>query len=194
MIQKAFQNGIFQKRYRRSQAEIIGITIVMVLIMLGIVFVIRFVIIPQDENIKKIYDKAQIGANFIDAMMITKTTCNSFSMREMIQNCFESQGQFSAQVVCSEDLICRNSSGCRSCDYANDTIEYMLNNTLISVDKRYDLFICEWDDINLRCMPDTIISNFQHKSCLEANKEYDAKQTPIPTTLGRRLVVQIYTC
>ena len=177
----------------KSQAELIGITIVMVLVMLGIVFVIKFVIIPEDVNIKKVYDKAQIGANFIDAMLITKTGCNELSMRDLIVDCFDSNGNPSAQRMCPEDTqICLTPGGCRSCQYLNSTLEVMLNETLNAINTQYDLFICKWSDIMLECESE-VISNFSHRSCLASNKEYDAKQTLVRTSRNVR-VIQIYVC
>jgi hypothetical protein len=196
------QDKLLGKKKHKSQAEIVGITIVMVLIMLGIVFVIKFVIIPQDENLKKIYDKTQIGANFYDAMLLTDTNCNGQSMRDLIANCFESFGASGrpdplSQYLCNPDLTlgldCSNSDDCKSCNYVNRTIEYLLDQSLIAINQPFDLQICSWDTIKKECEPTSIISNFSYKSCLNANKGHDSKQTIIPTQVGSR-VIQIYIC
>ena len=185
-----------------SQAEIVGITIVMVIIMLGIVFVIRFVVMAKDENLKKVYDKAQIGANFIDAMLLTETQCNRRTMRDLIQNCYETYdgADVSAQYLCPPDgIVCTDSPGCWSCDYANRTLRYFLNHTLDSINQRYDLFICDWNEITRECHENdagrfSIMSSFSYKSCLGDQVGTDSKQAIIPTPTRGARVIQIFIC
>lgn len=178
---------------KKSQAEIVGIAIVMVLIMLGVVFVIRFIVLPENENIKQIYDQIQIGANFIDAMLITHTNCSGVTMTELIKNCFEQYDNPTSQHRCPEVPICDTPGGCRACEFLNATIEFMLNRSLDSINERYDFFICGWNQDEDRCEPDDIITNFTRNSCLAEGKELESKQSPIPTDVGPK-VAQIYIC
>ncbi len=188
-----------QKR-KSAQAEIVGITIVMVLIMLGIIFVIKYVILPEGYNIKQAYDKTQIAANFMDAALKTTTNCNTLTITELIQDCSEHYSSPSYLYQCPEDFnlnICIG--GCSSCEYLNESMEYMLNNSLNQMPQvKYDLFICRWDEANSRCFGGSadIISNFAHNYCnstTDRTVTYESKQQPIPTDVGNR-VAQMYVC
>jgi len=81
-----------KKTLKKAQAEIVGITIVMVLIMLGIIFVIKFVVLPDEYNIKQAFDQSQMAANFMDSVLKTTTTCNNLEVTELIQDCAENYG------------------------------------------------------------------------------------------------------
>jgi hypothetical protein len=194
----------------KAQSEIVGITIVMVLIMLGIVFVIRFVVLSDDVNIKGVFDKTQTASNFIDTMLKTTSGCDRLRMTELIYNCINNYDMEINQRLCSSDSICTQPGGCRSCDYLNKTIGYLLNSSLNNINARYDFFICEWDDISAepQCktydmanpgeveLSSKLITYFNHQSCLlNPGRGYETKQSPLPTSSGTgNLVVVIYLC
>ena len=188
------------RRETKAQAEIIGITIVMVLIMLGIIFAIRFVIIPEDANIKQSYDRNQMAANFMDAMLKTTTPCNTLTFTELIQDCAENHGSEALQYNCPAAEVhgvnvCNGVDSCRSCVFLNNSLGVLMEH---SIDKmlqyRYDFFICRWDAISNRCLENEILSQYSSVTpCLGQSRDYDSKQQPIPTAAGNR-VVQMYIC
>jgi len=178
---------------KKAQAEIIGITIVMVLIMVGIIFVIRFVVLPDNSTIKQSFDRNQFAANFIDVTLKTSTNCRGFEMTELVQHCFESGGSqgLSPNDFCPSDpLICPG--GCSSCDFLNTTFELILNNSLQKLPQfGYDIRMCEWDSFSNNCTQD-IIGSFSQNSCF-LKRNYDSKQQGIPTDVGLR-VIQMNIC
>lgn len=181
-------NVFFQKRSNKSQAEIMGIAIVMVLIMLGIIFVIRFVILPEDVNIKKSYDQTQMAANFLSSAVKTTTECNKLSVTELIQDCAENYGNNLALYSCP--------NGMNSCDFLNYSMEILLNASLnIMPQVNYDLFICYWDEYNAQCSTNQgdILSNFSKTGCLGKRVEWESQQHSLPTDVGVR-VIQMYIC
>jgi hypothetical protein len=189
-----------QKLNKKSQTEIIGITIVMVLIMLGIIFVIRFVVLSDNYNIKQEFDKSQMAANFMDAVLKTTTSCNQLTITELIMNCAEFYGNTNQLYNCPSDTalgICPG--GCRSCDFLNQSLEYILNNSLNQMPQvNYEMYICRWNPANAECNTGVgdIISSFQHANCRNATRfpiGYTQKQQPIPTNVGNR-VLQMYIC
>lgn len=191
---------IIEKKNKLGQAEIIGITIVMVLIMIGIIFVIKYVVLPDDFNIKESYDKTQIAANFMDAMLKTTTNCNNLPMTELIQNCVEHYGSTLLYQCPADDALGICTGGCTSCEYVNQSISHILTNSLDKMPQiSYDFFICKWDDANGECEmndpanPDeaNMISYFPKDNCtnLAVYKKYDQKQQPIPTNAGNRVAV-----
>lgn len=196
------------KSNRRSQAEIMGITIVMVLIMLGIVFVIKFVVLPENIDIKQIYDKTQMSSNFINSLSRINSNCSGRTIGDLIQDCVENYNNPVNQIICYQDFICKDGD-CSSCEYMNNSIGYMLNHSFNVMNVKYDFMICKWDDtgdipacetidpgrpgvINIS---ESIISYFEHGSCLAkgARAEYESKQILIPTSQGNRYI-QVYIC
>lgn len=185
---------------KKSQSEIVGITIVMVLIMLGIIFVIRYVVLPNDYNVKQAFDKTQTAANFMDTLLKTSTHCNSLSITKLIQDCFENYDT-SFLYSCPPDTtnnICIG--GCTSCEFLNQSLSIILNKTLNTMPQiKYDFYICRWDSANGVCydlFPSDIISKYIHDDCLNYTRHpngYEAKQQPIPTDIGNRRA-QIYVC
>ncbi|MCB9358628.1 hypothetical protein H6503_01730 [Candidatus Woesearchaeota archaeon] len=184
----------------KAQAEIVGITIVMVLIMLGIVFVIKYIVLPQDYNIKDAYDKTQTAANFMDAVMKTTTKCNTLTITELIQDCAERYGT-EFLYNCPEDTmagICPG--GCDSCTYLNASLEHILENSLDEMPQvHYDLYVCRWNHANGECfdlVEGDMISYFPMHDCQDGSrwtKGYEAKRLAIPTDVGNR-VMQMYIC
>lgn len=177
-----------QNKSKKSQAEIVGITIVMVLIMLGIIFVIRYVVLPEDYNIKQAFDKTQMAANFMDAVLKTTTTCNTLTITKLVQDCAENYGSVSSQYTCPGNIT--------SCIFLNQSLELVLNSSLNKMPQvNYDFYICMWDDANDKCGSE-IISSFPKNYCnrtVNTTRGYEAKQQPIPTDVGNR-VAQIYVC
>lgn len=69
----------------KAQAEIVGMAIVIILIIIGISFVARFTAGPADY--KKQFTQSEISSNTLDALLKTTSNCNWLSMEELLQNC-----------------------------------------------------------------------------------------------------------
>jgi hypothetical protein len=183
---------IIHKLSKKAQSEIIGIAIVMVLIMLGIVFVINFVIMPSDSsNIKVQYDRVQMASNAISSILKTTTSCNKLTITELLQDCAEKHGDLSSQYLCPANSILTGScstDSCHSCEYMNESLNYMFENAINPLMIRYDFYICQLDEFTAGCMDNTIMTSINHMSCQGSNvTAKDSKQTPIPTNVGNRI-------
>jgi hypothetical protein len=191
----------YSTKTNKGQSEIVGIAIVMVLIMIGLVFVINFVIMGSEgENIKVIYDRAQLASNAISSIIRTTTSCYGLTMTELLQDCNEKYGDISAQKQCPADSRLTGSCAtatCNSCNFFNQTLQYLLSNSIDPLKTRYDLYICTWDPMAMDCIdmsPGDIIAHISYNSCRRSNATtIDAKQVPIPTNEGNK-VAQIYVC
>lgn len=191
MISRIFPFTKTRKNFHtRGQAEIIGITLVMILIMIGIIFVIRYVVLPEDASIKQAYDRNQLAANFMDALLKTTTHCNGLTMTELVQDCAEQWGGGGLYQCPATAGIC--AGGCTSCDFLNNSLAVVFEDALDPLLQfGYDFFICRWDSFENSCGT-PIYSHFSNRSCL-TRLQYDSKQQPIPTQVGNR-VVQMYIC
>ena len=78
------------KNSRRAQMEAIGITIIVVLVLIGVLFGIQFVIKQKPVSVGSEFRRSQIAANFLSTLADTTTTkaeCNGLSFSELVQYC-----------------------------------------------------------------------------------------------------------
>lgn len=105
-------------KFRKSQTEIIGLAIVVVLLIIGMTFVIRFILAKEPIDYKKQFTQAEIASNMLNTFLKTASKdCNGLTMTELLQDCGH-----------SKSIFCQN--GLVSCDYAEEAAMEIFNNTL----------------------------------------------------------------
>jgi len=68
--------------------EIMGLAIIIILLMLALVFVVRFTLIPNQNAPKKEFSQAQIAANTLNAMLQTNVEeCNEATIERLFVDC-----------------------------------------------------------------------------------------------------------
>jgi hypothetical protein len=111
-------------QFKKSQMEIMGLAVVVILITLGIFFVIQFIVLKEPSQVKKTYTQTQSAANLLNSMLKTTTKdCIETSISQLLQDCVAHFSSETNQILCED--------GNHSCKYVNNTIKYILNNTLI---------------------------------------------------------------
>jgi len=75
-----------QSRNKKSQMEIMGLAIVVVLLVLGMLFAIKFVLFQPQQTYRKEYTETQLAANMLNTMLNTNTNCNDLSIGELLQD------------------------------------------------------------------------------------------------------------
>ncbi|MBI2134986.1 hypothetical protein HYU09_03270 [Candidatus Woesearchaeota archaeon] len=154
---------------KKSQTEIIGLAIVVVLLVIGMTFVIRFMLAKETVDYKKQFTQAEIASNMLNTFLkSTSKDCNGLTMTELLQDCGH-----------SKSIFCQN--GQVSCDYARDTAKEVFNKTLDawSLDYEFKAFQQEESPI------------FTLGSPCPASKK--SKTFPIPTGSGT-LFVRLDVC
>jgi hypothetical protein len=73
-------------RSKKSQMEIMGLAIVVVLIIIGLLFSIKFVLFKQPSTYREDYTTTQLAANTINTLLKTNTECNEISIKELLQD------------------------------------------------------------------------------------------------------------
>ena len=98
----------------KSQMEIMGLAIVIILIVLGMLLVIRFVVLKPQKDVKGDYTQTRIAANTMSALLNKDlyTDCNGESLATLIKDCAVQK-----TIYCGET----------SCDFMNKTIENYFN-------------------------------------------------------------------
>ena len=116
---------------KRGQMEIMGLTIVVILIILGVLFGIRVISKPQ-ADIEKEFKMKSMSVNYLNTLLGTTSDCYKATFRELIQDC--AQG---AAIRCN---LPDGGIG-DSCLYTDDVFTKLLNNTLTKIKKRYHLHL-----------------------------------------------------
>ena len=114
---------------RKSQMEIMGLAIVVVLIVLGMLFAVRFFINREPVDYKAKFTQKQLAQNIVTAFLNTKTlNCYGMSITELLQDCGQSKS-----VTCGD--------GTDSCKYVRDTADFILSQTLAQWNLDYKFLI-----------------------------------------------------
>jgi len=71
---------------KKAQTEIIGLTMVLILIILGMIIVVRF---ATEETIdyRKQFTQAELASNTLNTLLDTTSLCDGLSMTGLLQHC-----------------------------------------------------------------------------------------------------------
>ena len=112
---------------KKAQMEILGLAIVVVLLILGMVFVIEFIVTKKPSNLKKDIVESQVASNYLSTYLDTSVPeCNSLTITELLQDCAAQGG-----------IKCQDSKP--SCDKAKEVAQAIFARTFDQRKLRYDL-------------------------------------------------------
>ena len=104
---------------KKAQTEIIGLVIVIILVILGATFFIRYMMYKEPMEYKKEFTQAELASNMLNTFLETTSDCNgiTYTMSELLQNCGQGGG-----IVCGGNPD--------SCEYVKDAAEKIFEKTL----------------------------------------------------------------
>jgi len=149
---------------KKAQAEIMGLAIIVILIIIGMFFLIKFLTIDTIDY-KKQYTQAELVSNMITTFLRTTSDCG-FSMTELLQDCNQ-----------DKSIICNDES---SCDYVSVTAQQIFMETLEKWNVDYEFKVFNDNDA---------IITLGEKCVLDKK----SKLFPIPTSSGN-LFVEMDVC
>ncbi|MEM4242834.1 MAG: hypothetical protein QXM31_02945 [Candidatus Woesearchaeota archaeon] len=156
-------------RQVKSQMEIMGLAIIVILVTLGILFAIAWLLQAPSSGPVEHEEDAILAANFISAALGTTTDCNKRTVRELLQDCAVTQGA----TKCGQQT---------SCDYARDVIQALLDNTLKVWKKDYYLAMTGT----------SALEEMRFGSSCKGEKEM--KEQPLPVTPAFKISVLLEIC
>ena len=161
------------RKNKKSQAEIVGLVIIVLLITIGLLFVVKFVVLREPSELKKGFVHSELASNMINVLLKTTTDCKGSSVTELFQDCagFE-------RIDCNDDNVPD------SCDKVDETIEMIFNNSLEKWNKPY-----EFSAYLVGSKP---IIEKSYGKC-PRNIDRESKTYPIPTDRGT-LFIQLDIC
>jgi hypothetical protein len=153
---------------RKAQTEIMGLAIVVILLILGMTFVVKFLLSKEPTDYKQQFIHSELATNMINTFLKTVSKdCNGLSMTELLQDC----GQ-------SESIIC---DGQLSCSYVENEAQFILSKTLESWKVPYEFKAFQQEENPIFALGSPCLSNKKSKTF------------PIPTTSGT-LFVKLDVC
>lgn len=111
-------------RGHRSQTEILGFAMVVLLVSVGLLFFIYFVATSQGSDLKKVFTDKQLAVNMNDALLSSTSGCKGLEFERLIIDCAGS-----ASYSCSV--------GVNSCDYLQSSLQNVFDKTLDVWGKEY---------------------------------------------------------
>lgn len=180
---------------KKAQMEMMGLAIIVILIVLGLLFAVRFVI-KKDTGEKpptEEYRTSELAANFLNAMLETNAPeCYDISFSALYQDCandgksldplqFESAGS----IQCAMDVDGVHNDP--SCKYIKDKTKFMLDKTLEEWGKKY-IFVVATKTENPF---DTLIFELYNVEKSQCNNRR-VKIQPLPAT--QPIYLWLYIC
>jgi hypothetical protein len=114
---------------KRSQVEIMGLIIIVILVAVAMIFVLQFMVVRRAPTIKT-YSQAEIAENMLTAMRYTTTECNSLTMSELLKKCVEEP---------LSDFDCPGNMD--YCEFVEQKANYLFEQTLDKWNRPYKLSI-----------------------------------------------------
>jgi hypothetical protein len=72
--------------YKKAQMEIMGLAIVVVLLVLGMLFMVKFVLFKEPQTYREDYTNTQLAANMLNSILNTNTDCYGIPVDELLQD------------------------------------------------------------------------------------------------------------
>ena len=120
-----------KKKTKKAQMEIFGLMIVVILLIIGVLFAVKFVILKKPPTIKESYSRTQLTSNLGLALMESSTVaCKGTAMKDLMTDCAE-WPELGGTISCDD--------GTKSCDYLQDALTIMLEETVGTWQVKYEL-------------------------------------------------------
>ena len=105
-------------KHKKTQMEIMGLAIVVILVSLGFLFVLKFNVLKKPAETHKDFIQSEMASNFLNSLLrTTSKDCYDLSFTEIFQDCGK------------ESLFtCEN--GKDTCNYIKDQTQELLSKTL----------------------------------------------------------------
>ncbi len=133
---QAAGNCRFHKFRTKSQMEIMGLAIIVILLSVAFLFVVKFVILKEPSEIGKDVRESQLAANFLNTLLETSAPdCSGIQLYTLFEDCAERP----------PDIMCGSRT---SCEYIQDISYDILQDTLQEWKVEY-YFVATTDPGNL---------------------------------------------
>lgn len=123
----------FYKFSRKSQMEILGLAIVVILMLIGTFFVVRFLVFKTPSDYRKGFLSSELASSMINVFLRIDDNACSQPMADLVRNCMES-----GSVCCGD---CESGSGINSCMFVENAANDIFSRTLEEWKYKYEFLI-----------------------------------------------------
>ncbi|MBW2965812.1 hypothetical protein KY342_01770 [Candidatus Woesearchaeota archaeon] len=92
------------KRNKKSQVEIMGLIVIVILLAVAMIFILQFTISRRPTTIKT-YSHAEIAENTLTAMLQTTTNCDGLTISELLKKCAEPIPEYRGYCDCLDRTV-----------------------------------------------------------------------------------------
>jgi len=149
--------------HKQGQMEIMGLAIIVVLIMLGVLFAIRFVLLAPEEDVAGEFKESELVAKAVPVMLQTHTDCHGATMAALLEDC-----------ATTASFRCPSGS---SCVHAKRLFAQYFKDTFDAWNREYEFKVS-----GNRRVEDLALSRGACNAAASRASEY--AQTPVPTAAG----------
>ena len=119
---------------KKSQMEILGLAIIVVIVLMATLFVVRFVVLRSPIDYRKGFVSSELASNMLNTLLKTSAQdCKQLTMSELIQDCAQETG-----------LECDN--GQDSCKFVSSTANWIFGTTLDKWNYKYEFLAYREND------------------------------------------------
>ncbi len=166
---------LFYNNQKRAQMEIMGLAIIILLIVIGLLFVFKFMGSKPKDELKQEFVDTKLASNMLNVILKTTLDCKDIEIKNLYQDCAEGITNID---YCGDDDPCHK---------ASVVVEDILNNTLKKWGKSYTF------NATIGTGPDSVKTLISNKDCTAANigSKYaflESEIYPIPTDEGTMLI------
>lgn len=151
---------------RKSQAEVMGILMVIVLVSLGMLLVARFVVTKNASGEKQDFTSEQAVANTLNALLGITTDCNKLSVTELYQDCAR-----------GENIDCGSE---KSCAHVRQIAKTVLDNTFGKNNLNKEYYYTVRDENGAAIPGITDITSLQYAARCKDNVISKTNPIPVP--------------
>ena len=151
-----------------------GLAIVVILLTVGMLFVLKFVVLKKPSTLRQEVTESQMASNVIGSVLKTTTKCKEATVSELIQDCGNWYEAPQKQLVCDVNPL-GTAESLRSCEFLNETIDYILRQTIIKQHRNFDFRIF------LNKNEYSPITHLNQSICLGSK---ESKRYPLPLDAG----------
>lgn len=111
-------------RCKKSQVEIMGLMIIVIILSLALLFVIKVVFLKKTTDVSQDYETNKLVEAFVNTLFQTSSGCTSdTTIQALLVDC--AKNPFSGGTI-----TCSDGSNKKSCQFANETIALILQKTI----------------------------------------------------------------
>lgn len=137
-----------------------GLVVIVILISLALIFFIQFALLKEPSESRATYTRGELASNTINALLRTETPCQGRDFTQLIEDCMDGVQSY-------------NCFGRDICNYTEEKIELILNQTLNKWAKNYQFKVYRGQEAKI---------NITQGQCL---RERDSQTNPLTGKMGR---------